>query len=60
MTRARRPADVAREPVIAEQRFYRCKKQYSRLEALEVCELKPLREENVKLKKLVADLNSTM
>ena len=50
-------ADIARKPGIAEQTFYRWKKQYGGLEASEVRELKQLREENAKLKKLVADLS---
>jgi len=50
-------ADVARKLGIAEQTFYRWKKQYGGLEASEVRELKQLREENAKLKKLVADLS---
>ena len=50
-------ADIARKPGIAEQTFYRWKKQYGGLEASEVRELRQLREENAKLKKLVADLS---
>ena len=50
-------ADIARKLGIAEQTFYRWKKQYGGLEAGEVWELKQLREENAKLKKLVADLS---
>jgi len=48
-------ADIARKLGIAEQTFYRWKKQYGGLEASEVRELKQLREENAKLKKLVAE-----
>ena len=50
-------ADIARKLGIAEQTFYRWKKQYGGLEASEVRELKQLREENLKLKRLVADLS---
>ena len=50
-------ADIARKLGIAEQTFYRWKKQYGGLEASEVRELKQLREENAKLKRLVADLS---
>ena len=50
-------ADIARKLGIAEQTLYRWKKQYGGLEASEVRELKQLREENAKLKKLVADLS---
>ena len=49
--------DIARKLGIAEQPFYRWKKQYGGLEATEVRELTQLREENTKLKKLVAELS---
>ena len=49
--------DIARKLGIAEQTFYRWKKQYGGLEATEVRELRQLREENTKLKKLVAELS---
>ena len=49
--------DIARKLGIAEQTFYRWKKQYGGLEAAEVRELKQLREENARLKRLVADLS---
>ena len=47
--------DIARKLGIAEQTFYRWKKQYGGLEAVEVRELKQLREENARLKRLVAE-----
>ena len=50
-------ADIARRLGVAEQTFYRWKKQYGGLEPGEVRELKPLREENARLKRLVADLS---
>ena len=49
--------EVCRNLGVSEQTFYRWKKQYGGLEASEVRELKQLREENAKLKKLVADLS---
>ena len=49
--------DIARKLGIAEQIFCRWKKQYGGLEAAEVRELKQLREENARLKRLVADLS---
>ena len=49
--------DMARKLGVAEQTFYRWKKQYGGLEAAEVRELKQLREENARLKRLVADLS---
>jgi len=49
--------DISRKLGIAEQTFYRWKKQYGGLEPAEVRELKQLRDENTKLKKLVADLS---
>jgi putative transposase len=42
---------------IAEQTFYRWKKQYGGLSSNQVIELKQLQEENGKLKRLVADLS---
>jgi putative transposase len=50
-------SDIARKLGIAEQTFYRWKKQYGGLEPGEARELKQLREENTKLKKLVTDLS---
>ena len=50
-------ADIARKLGIAEQTFYRWNKQYGGLEASEARELKQLREENTRLKRLVADLS---
>ncbi len=50
-------ADIVRKLGIAEATFYRWKRLYGGLEATEVRELKQLREENAKLKKLVADLS---
>jgi putative transposase len=50
-------ADIVRKLGIAEQTFYRWKKQYGGLEADEVRELKQLRDENTKLKRLVAELS---
>jgi putative transposase len=49
--------DIARKLGIAEQTFYRWKRQYGGLEASEARELKQLREENAKLRKVVADLS---
>ena len=50
-------SDIARKLGVAEQTFYRWKKQYGGLEPSEVRELKQLREENTRLKRLVADLS---
>lgn len=49
--------DISRKLGIAEQTFYRWKQQYGGLEPAEVRELKQLRDENTKLKRLVADLS---
>lgn len=52
--------ELCRKLGIAEATFYRWKQQYGGLEACEAREareLKQLREENAKLKKLVADLS---
>ena len=50
-------ADISRKLGIAEQTFYRWKKHYGGLEPAEVREFKQLRDENTKLKRLVADLS---
>jgi putative transposase len=49
--------DVCRQVGISEQSFYRWKKVYGGLQASEVRELKQLRDEVTKLKRLVADLS---
>ena len=49
--------DVCRKLGIAEATFYRWKKQYGGLEPDEARELRQLRDENSKLKRLVADLS---
>ena len=49
--------DIARKLGIAEQTFYRWKKEYAGLEPGQVRELKQLREENARLKRIVADLS---
>lgn len=50
-------ADIIRQVGIAEQTFYRWKKQYGGLQSDQVRELKQLQDENVRLKKLVAELS---
>jgi len=50
-------AEVIRKAGIAEQTFYRWKKQYVGLEVDQVRQLKQLKEENVRLKQLVAELS---
>ena len=50
-------AEVIRKAGIAEQTFYRWKKQYVGLEVDQVRQLKQLQEENVRLKQLVAELS---
>jgi putative transposase len=49
-------AELIRQVGISEQTFYRWKKKYSGLEVDQVRELKQVREENVRLKRIVADL----
>lgn len=49
-------ADVCRQLGISDATFYVWKKKYGGLGASEVRELRQLREENAKLKRLVADL----
>src|SRR5690606_10399076 len=50
-------AEICRKLEIAETTFYRWKKKYGGLGVSELRELKQLREENRKLKQLVADLS---
>lgn len=49
--------DVCRKLGISEATFYRWKKDYGGLEPDQVRELKQLRDENSRLKKIVADLS---
>jgi len=50
-------ADVCRQVGISEATFYIWKKKYASLGGPEIRELRQLREENAKLKRLVADLS---
>ncbi len=50
-------ADLIRQIGISEQTFYRWKKQYAGMQSDQVRELKQLQDENVRLKKLVAELS---
>jgi len=49
-------ADLIRQAGISEQTFYRWKKQYVGLEVDQVRQLRQVQEENVRLKRLVAEL----
>ena len=49
--------DVCRQVGVSEQTFYRWKKVYGGMLPSEARELKQLRDENTKLKRLVADLS---
>ncbi len=49
--------EVCRQVGISEQTFYRWKKEYGGMLPSEARELKQLRDENTKLKRLVADLS---
>lgn len=49
--------DVCRQVGVSEQTFYRWKKEYGGMLPSEARELKQLRDENAKLKRLVADLS---
>ena len=49
--------DLCRKIGISEQSFYRWKKVYGNLQPSEARELKQLRDENTKLKRLVADVS---
>lgn len=48
--------DVCRQVGISEQTFYRWKKSYGGMLPSEARELKPLREDNTRLTRVVADL----
>jgi putative transposase len=50
-------ADVVRQVGISEQTYYRWKKQYAGLQSDQVREFKQLQDENVRLKKVVAELS---
>ena len=50
------PADVCRQLGCSEASFYLWKKRYGSLGVTEVKELRQLRDENARLKRLVADL----
>jgi putative transposase len=49
--------DVCRQVGISEQSFYRWKKEYGGMLPSEARELKQLRDENARLKRIVADLS---
>ena len=49
-------ADICRQLGVSEAAFYVWKKKYSHLGVTELRELRQLREENARLKRLVADL----
>ena len=49
-------ADIIRQVGIAEQTFYRWKRQYAGLQSDQVREFKQLQDENQRLKKVVAEL----
>ncbi len=49
--------ELCRKVGIAEQTFYRWKKVYSGLEPSQAREMKQLKDQNIKLKRLVADLS---
>ena len=52
-----RVADICREHGVSEATYYVWKKKYSGLGLSELRELRQLREENAKLKRLVAELS---
>ena len=49
--------DVCRQVGVSEQTFYRWKKAYAGMRPNEARELKQLRDENIKLKRVIADLS---
>ena len=57
MEAGRSAADIGREHGVSKHTIYAWKAKYGGLEVSEAQELKQLREENARLKKLVADLS---
>ena len=57
MEAGRRAEDVAREVGVSKHTLYAWKAKYGGMEATEAQEAKQLRDENARLKKLVADLS---
>jgi putative transposase len=55
--RGRKPAEVAREAGVSTCTIYAWKAKYGRMEVSQAQEARQLREENARLKKLVADLS---
>jgi putative transposase len=55
MAKGQRAAEVCRKLGIAEQTYYRWRKEYGSLRVDQVRRLKDLERENARLKKLVAD-----
>lgn len=49
--------EACRQAEITEQTYYRWRKQYGAMQLSDIKEMKRLKEENAKLKKLVADLS---
>jgi putative transposase len=50
-------ADICRKLGVSQAAFYTWKKQYSGMGVQELRELRQLRDENIRLKRLVADLS---
>ncbi len=57
MEAGRRAEDVAREVGVSKQTIYAWKAKYSGMSVSEAQEMKQLRDENTRLRKLVADLS---
>jgi putative transposase len=57
MESGRAVKDLAREMGVTDQTLYNWKSKYGGMEVSEAQEVKQLREENARLKKLVADLS---
>jgi putative transposase len=51
--------EVARQLGVAEQTYYRWRKEYGGLDKSQATRLKELKRENLRLKKLVTDLMAT-
>ena len=57
LSQGKRPAVACREAGISQQSYYRWRKEYSGFELDQAKRMKELERENVRLKRLVADLS---
>ena len=56
LAQGRTVGEVCRQIGVSEQSYYRCRKQYGRMGAAQLKELKRLQKENERLRRAVSDL----